>query len=102
MTRFFEDVGGLRRIGTGRDGSSVVLGGTLQLPDLTLIEAGGGEPEGLRSFSFEMASEEGLDKAEAGMAAAGIQPVLNEDDGTKRSIFLRDPDGFLIEFFAER
>ena len=102
MTRFFQDVGGLRRIEGNGDDGSVVLGGTLGLPDLTLVQVGDGQGEGLQQFSFEMASEEGLDRAEAEMKKAGIQPELREDDGEKHSIFLRDPDGFLIEFFVDK
>ena len=94
MTRFFQDVGGLSRIEGNGDDRSVVLGGTLGLPDLTLVQVDDGEGEGLRQFSFEMAGQEGLDMAEVEMEKAAIRPELREDDEGKRSISLRDPDGF--------
>ena len=102
MTRFFQDVGGLSRIEGNGDDRSVVLGGTLGLQDLTLVQVDDGEGEGLRQFSFEMAGQEGLDMAEVEMEKAAIRPELREDDEGKRSISLRDPDGFLIEFFVEK
>jgi catechol 2,3-dioxygenase len=102
MTRFFEDVGGLSTVGSNGDDGSVVLGGTLGLPDLTLVQVDDGQGEGLRQFSFEMAGQEDLDRAETEMEKAGISPESREDDEGKRSIFLEDPDGFRIEFFVDK
>ena len=36
------------------------------------------------------------------MAARDIPTVATIDSGTKRSFYLRDPDGFLVEFYATR
>jgi catechol-2,3-dioxygenase len=36
------------------------------------------------------------------MKKAGIEPELRVNHGTRRSLFLRDPDGFRVEFYVDR
>jgi len=36
------------------------------------------------------------------MRKAGIKPELRVDNEARRSIFLRDPDDFLVEFYVGR
>ncbi len=102
MTHFFTEVGGLEKVGRAPDDSCVVLRGALPGQDLTLIQVGKGQPTGLHHFSFEMANESDLDQAEVEMRKAGIKPELRVDNEAKRSIFLRDPDDFLVEFYVGR
>ena len=102
MTRFFTEVGGLEEVHRPTDGSRVVLRGTLPGQDLTLVQAGGSQPTGLQHFSFEISTENDLDQAEVEMKKAGIEPERRADNATRRSIFLRDPDGFLVELYAGR
>jgi catechol 2,3-dioxygenase len=102
MTHFFTEVGGLEKVGRAPDDSCVVLRGALPGQDLTLIQVGKGQPTGLHHFSFEIANESDLDQAEVEMRKAGIKPELRVDNEAKRSIFLRDPDDFLVEFYVGR
>ena len=102
MTRFFAEVGGLEEVDRATNGSRLVLRGTLSGQDLTLIQAAGGQPTGLHHFSCEIAHENDLDQAEVEMKKAGIEPELRVDNEKRRSLFLRDPDGFLVEFYADR
>lgn len=102
MARFFIEVGGLEEADRATAGSRVVLRGTLPGQDLTLMQAGGGQPTGLHHFSFEMVNEKDLDQAEVELQKAGIKPELRVNNETRRSIFLRDPDSFLVEFYADR
>ncbi len=36
------------------------------------------------------------------MKERGMQAELKLDHATKRAVFIRDPDGLLVEFFVER
>ena len=49
-----------------------------------------------------MADEAEVASAEAALAARDIPTVATVDSATKRSFYLRDPDGFLVEFYATR
>lgn len=57
---------------------------------------------GLHHIAFEMANEKKLDDAEERMKERGMQAELKLDHATKRAVFIRDPDGLLVEFFVER
>ena len=102
MTHFFTEVGGLEKVGRAPDDSRVVLRSALPGQDLTLIQVGKDQPTGLHHFSFEMANESDLDQAEVEMSKAGIKPELRVDNEARRSLFLRDPDDFLVEFYVGR
>jgi len=102
MTHFFTEVGGLEKVGRAADDSRVVLRSALPGQDLTLIQVGKDQPTGLHHFSFEMANESELDQAEVEMSKAGIKPELRVDNEARRSLFLRDPDDFLVEFYVGR
>jgi len=102
MVRYYEDVIGLHEIERAPNDSSVVLGGAIGERSLTLVQASEGEPTGLHHFSFEMANESELDQAEVEMKKKGIQAEKRIDNATRLSIFVRDPDNFLVEFYADR
>ena len=53
-------------------------------------------------MAFELASESEFAPALERLAAAGVKVELEIGNADKRSIFLRDPDGFLLEFAVRR
>ena len=65
---------------------------------MAICAAGEGQAAGLHHVSFEMPDEASLDEADAALDVAGINVVFRADSTAKRSLFLRDPDGLLLEF----
>jgi catechol 2,3-dioxygenase len=102
MVSYYEDVIGLHEIERAPNDSSVVMGGTIGERSLTLVQAAEGEPTGLHHFSFEVANEVELDQAEVEMKKKGIQAEKRIDNAKRRSVFVRDPDSLLVEFYADR
>jgi catechol 2,3-dioxygenase len=93
--RFATEVCGLTVL--HRDPAGAVLGGTLGLPDLTLVPAAG-RPAGLRSFGLELPDPAELEAGRARARAAGAPVVA--DAG--HSLVLADPDGICVEFLLAR
>ena len=101
MVNFFIETGGLQEVERSADGS-VVLAGAIGERSLTLIQAAEGGPTGMHHYSFEMATEDELDQAEVEMKKKGIQAEKRIDNAKRRSVFVRDPDSLLVEFYADR
>lgn len=102
LLRFYTQVAGLEIAFAPPDGSFAVLRGTLSGWDLGLFPATETRPAGLHHIGFEVRDEGELEKAEARLDEAGIAPELKLDHPSKRSIFLKDPDGVRLEFYVER
>ena len=101
---FYTDFAGLDVAYKAPDESYAYLRGAAQTPDYhCALFAGGADIEvGCHHFSCEMADEAALVSAEAALAARSIEAAARVDSGTKRSFYLRDPDGFLVEFYVTR
>lgn len=56
--------------------------------------------DGLHHFSFEIASRQALNEASQALRARGVEIVRETRGPLKDSLFLQDPDGFLVEFFV--
>lgn len=84
------------------DGPYAVLSGTTGGRHLTLFRSEEGRPAGLHHFGFEVWDEKDLDESESRLRDAGLKPAFSLDHPAKRSVFIRDPDGFLIEFYVDR
>lgn len=80
----------------------ITLGGTTGGHQLTLFRAVNDQETGLHHFGFEVWSENDLANSERNLQNIGIAPESTIDNPKKRSLFLRDPDGFLIEFYVNR
>ena len=51
---------------------------------------------------FELPGEDELDRASGKLAGGNIRPDRELDLPWKRSLFLRDPDGIVSEWFVQR
>src|SRR5713101_120881 len=100
--RFYREVAGLEEVVCVPDGAFAVLRGTCPGYDLALFQAREDRPVGLHHIGFEMSGEGELDDTEARMKRAGIEPESRLDHTTKRSTFLKDPDGLRLEFYVQR
>jgi len=65
------------------------------------ISTGRGHSPGLNHLGFEMENERELVDAYERASAAGVQILRTTDHGMSHSIYLFDPDGNLLEFYAD-
>ena len=102
LYNYYTSLVGLAPILGGLSDRFVVLGGTTGMPQLTLFRAKEGQTTGMHHFGFEVWDEEDLKVSEGKLKEAGIEPVFILEHWTRRSIFVKDPDGLLIEFYVDR
>jgi catechol 2,3-dioxygenase len=99
---YYTTIVGLQPALGGPDDPFVVLSGTTGGRHLTLFRGKEGQPTGMHHFGFEVWDEEELEESERKLRQAGIEPAYVLDHATRRSVFLKDPDGFLVEFFVDK
>ncbi len=101
---FYTAFAGLDVAYMAADGTYAYLRGGAATPDYhcALFASAGDLQNGCHHFSCEMADEAAVAQAEAALAERNIPTAASVDDSTKRSFYLRDPDGFLVEFYATR
>ena len=102
MYRYYTMVVGLQPTLGGPEESYVILRGTTGGRHLTLYRQVEGQPTGLHHFGLEVWDESDLVESEKRLREACVEPELRLDHATKQSIFIRDPDGLLIEFHVDR
>ena len=78
------------------------MSGSVPGRDVSLFRAAPGRPPGLHHLGFDVEEERELDEADERLKHAGIEPELRLDHATRRSIFLKDPDGIRMEFYVDR
>jgi len=99
MFEFYSTVGGMSEV--ARHGAAVYLRGSLDAYDFGLVLVQG--PHRAYSHaSFELENEIALDRAMGQLRDRGADIVCVEDRPWKRSLFLRDPDGLLSEWYVAR
>lgn len=102
MVDFYATVAGLDVKHRTPDGDIVSFAGAHANHgvDISLVRQGGAP--GVHHYSYEVAGEDELDRAETALAEAGVAIDRKLDHATKRSLFVRDPDGMLCEFLVPR
>jgi catechol 2,3-dioxygenase len=98
--RYYTDTIGLRVLAGGTAAHFAVLGGTCGEPNLYLFQAGEGRQPGLHHFGFAAWDDADLDAAPSRLRGRGIEVELEIKHPLRRSFFVRDPDGFLLQFFV--
>jgi catechol 2,3-dioxygenase len=79
-----------------------IVGGSVGLPDLLLLEQLQDEPLGFHHFSLELPSLTEFSATEARLKEAGIPIERDTSTQGKRGLVLVDPDGIHVELFAAR
>lgn len=99
MTRFYTSIGGLHVVAT--EEGAVYLGANLPQYEhhLVLVEA---DRPSYHHASFQLADDAALDAAIVRLLSSGVAIDRSVDLPWKRSIFLRDPDGLLSEWYVKR
>jgi catechol 2,3-dioxygenase len=82
-------------------GDCVYLGGSASPCDVILLR-NATLPSVMHHASFVMAPDEDLDAAAAILTRIRIDIVARIDAPHKRSLFIRDPDGLLLEFYVPK
>lgn len=102
LATFYTTVGGLEEV--GRSDDVVYLRGALtQYPyHLAICAKSNGGGDGYHHVSFELENVEAVERAEKALVDRGTAPELRVDNDTKRSFYLRDPDGLLSEYYVRR
>ena len=98
---FYDEVVGLHPI-AGDGERMAALRGSVSPLDLVLFETADGQRPGLHHVAFEVASGDELGAARRRLQAAGVTLETEVESPAKRSLFVRDPDGMLIEFTHRR
>ena len=99
---FYTDTGGLEPLLVDREAEFAVLGGTLHEHNLSLCSATDDLSPGLHHTSFEAENEEAVTSSIKNLRDQGIRIEREIDQPGKRSIFVKDTDGILCEFFVDR
>ena len=102
MIDFYATVAGLDVRHRTPDGEIVCFAGAHANHGVDISLARQAGAPGVHHYSYEVAGEDELDRAEAALAGAGIAIDRKLDHATKRSLFVRDPDGMLCEFLVPR
>ena len=98
---FYTGVLGLQVLRGSPADAYVVLGGTTGGEHIILIPAPDSEATGLHHAGFELWNESELDKSEGKLQESGLSIERELDSGGRRALLIRDPDGFLLEFYVE-
>ena len=102
MTAYYMAVAGLDIFAGSVAAGYVVLSGAAGEPSVALFERGAQHSRGLHHLSFELADESKLDEAASALEASRISVVARIDNTWKKSLVIADPDGMLLEFYAQR
>jgi catechol 2,3-dioxygenase len=98
----YRAVVGLHLVSTGRHGDIAVLAGSTGVPCLTLVPATAARFAGYHHASLRVADTADLDRSVAAARAASVEIVSDLVVDGRRGVLVRDPDGCLTLFYADR
>jgi catechol 2,3-dioxygenase len=98
---FWHQVAGLQVAQEDGEAGWAVLGGALGGRDLVLFRADSDEEVGLHHLTFDVMSSCEVHAAQSALEELRVE-VQSVSADEKSSLFLRDPDGVLLEFIWER
>jgi catechol 2,3-dioxygenase len=102
MHKFFVNVVGLSPVHESSNPDTAYLAGQVGKIDFVLMASASDASPGVHHCSFEVRDEEDLAESERRYKEQKGAVELSLSLATKRSVFVRDPDGLRIEFFAPR
>lgn len=98
---FYKNVVGLQDAFYPPEAGVAVLKGTAAPYSLVLFDAGRDAKSGYHHMAYEVPDSD-LDGAEERLRAARVTVTRSYAGPSKRNVFVRDPDGLGVEFFATR
>ena len=102
MLQYYRDRIGLAAVHGDARSPFAVLGGTCGSRDVFLFRAREGRRVGLHHLGFAVSDEADLAASASRLAATGGEIEREIDVPARRCLFVRDPDGFLIQFYVDR
>jgi catechol 2,3-dioxygenase len=100
--RTYTDLVGLTPIHGGIDSAFCVLGGTLGEKSLSIFRARPDRRPGVHHSGVEVWDEDDLERGKRRLEAVGVRVEHESDHPMRRSVFVRDPCGQLLQFFVDR
>jgi catechol 2,3-dioxygenase len=100
MFAYYRDIGGLRPFWSDARGTVAIFAGTHSLGDVTLVRQRGGQPIGMHHFGLEVHDEADLVAGAKKAGAAGLEIVREIDHPARHSLCIKDPDGLIVQFYA--
>jgi catechol 2,3-dioxygenase len=98
--KFYTEVAGFEEIHRAEGGRASLFSAKKINRDLMLLAAEGDQRAGLRHFTLEVPSLEELVAGYRRLLAAGLKAEATLDHEIAKSVYIRDPDGFLVELTA--
>jgi len=104
LEAFYRDIAGLAPVLRSPAGDLVLLRAAHSgyRYHLAIVAAGPDEEPGLHHYGLELADEAALAAAVGAARGGGLAIEREVETAAKHGIFLRDPDGFRVEFYAGR
>ncbi|MDB5798732.1 MAG: dioxygenase [Paucimonas sp.] len=104
---FYSNILGLPEVYRSEDKSVVAYGSRSGVYPVTvaIVDAMAIQGDGMKSLhhiAFQVADVEGVDEGEAALRRLDINVERSVDSASKRSVFIRDPDGTLVEFCSRK
>jgi catechol 2,3-dioxygenase len=99
---YYTKIVGLEPLLGNAESPFAILGGTCGERNLSLFRATANRAPCLHHVGIEALDDASLDASVRDMRARGLEPVAEVDHFTRRSVFVRDPDGILLQFFIDR
>ncbi len=96
---FYQNVGGLETVVYSNQSQVAVLKGTAAEYSIVLFQVRGGQRAGYHHMAYELSASD-FDVDVEHLERAGIAIEARLDHPAKKGVFLRDPDGLGVEFFA--
>lgn len=97
----YQRIVGLRETSRGADRMFATLAGQTGESCLTLIQQGASRPAGYHHVGMRIAALDELADSVERTRAAGIPIEVDIRDAHRRAVLLRDPDGFLVQLYAD-
>jgi catechol 2,3-dioxygenase len=98
--RFYADICGFDIVGASRDGKAIQFASDASDRVVTIVETG--EAPRMHHASFLLDPADDPAATVETLKRLEIDVVAHRREGHKESIFLRDPDGLLLEFYQPR
>src|SRR5690606_14110293 len=98
----YTTIAGLEVLSRGADGQIAVCAGSCGEASLILIQASHSRRAGYHHVGLEAGSLDDLEQSTRKARAAGLPLEVDIADAGRRAVFVRDPDGFLVQIYADQ
>lgn len=97
--QFYTVIGGLSVVEKGKNARFAVLRGSTPQSCLSLVESES-KRSGVHHLGFVVPEGTDFDEAAQRLRRIGVEPLGGPGQGAKQALFVKDPDGMLLEFYT--